>query len=167
MRYEYDSRSKTGAQEPPKRTCSGRTETNAEALLRATLNRCSPPPHETWVVPHDGTETHTPNQLELGSLISHQLTQPEDCGKTPYLALKHIGIEHSIWGDGKWTGRQICKRIKKNKCPKNTTNVNSGPRGGRGPKKNGRAAASPPGTVRGVRKVTTATWRHGDPLAAW
>ena len=29
-------------------------------LLDTTLIRCSPQPHETQVVSHDGTETHTP-----------------------------------------------------------------------------------------------------------
>ena len=42
-----------------------------------SIDSCSPQPHETWVISHDCTETHSPTKPGLGSLFLQQLTQPE------------------------------------------------------------------------------------------
>ena len=40
-------------------------------------NSCSPPPHETCLISHDGTETHSPTLHRIGLAVFQQLTQPE------------------------------------------------------------------------------------------
>ena len=71
MRYGYDSSSEIGTQT----TCRSsrllkRSQQPHTRRPDTTLNRCSPQPHETWVVSHDGTDTHTPNTHRIGLTAS-------------------------------------------------------------------------------------------------
>ena len=59
------------------------------------FDSCSPPPHETCLISHDGTETHSPIQHRIGLAVFQQLTQPEARWDVAFRLIVHTRSETS------------------------------------------------------------------------